>query len=215
MKEHFIETTRQARYFSLGENNANLRDVWIVLHGYLQHPLDLLAHFSFLNNGHTLVIAPEGLSRAYRKGVSGAVGASWMTKECRAEEISDYVSFLNKLFAHLSKDFPAHARLHLLGFSQGVAALCRWYAQSDIQAHQIILWCGSIPDEVTIEKGKKEWPYTSYVCARNDIFVSHDMQKKNVQRLHDAGIPVNEITFDGKHEIDDALLQKMASLTNT
>ena len=67
-------------------------------------------------------MAPEGLSRFYLDAGAGKVGASWMTKEDRAHEIEDYLSYLEQVRAAIIPPVP----LTILGFSQGVATAARW-----------------------------------------------------------------------------------------
>ncbi|MBK9635339.1 MAG: hypothetical protein IPO64_12805 [Bacteroidetes bacterium] len=43
------------------------------------------------------VIAPEALSKGYIDGLTGRVGASWMTKEDRTNEIQDYINYLESV----------------------------------------------------------------------------------------------------------------------
>ena len=43
--------------------------------------------------GYT-IIAPQGLHKFYLEGTSGRVGASWMTKENREDDIKNYLVYL-------------------------------------------------------------------------------------------------------------------------
>jgi hypothetical protein len=54
-----------------------------------------------------IIIAPEGLSRFYRKGFSGDVVASWMTKDDRLDDMEDYVRYLNDLHLAHPECYPA------------------------------------------------------------------------------------------------------------
>ena len=111
---------KTARVFVLG-SVEKATDVWIVLHGYAQLANTFLSEFEHLANGHTAIVAPEGLHRFYRKGFYGDVVASWMTKEDRLTDIQDYVNYLNNLV----QSFPKSVQnVHVLGFSQCVATAC-------------------------------------------------------------------------------------------
>ena len=59
---------------------------------------DFIKTFDELASNGDFVIAPEALSRLYVKGDYGNVGANWMTKEDRENEISDYINYLDELF---------------------------------------------------------------------------------------------------------------------
>ena len=99
----------------------------MVLHGYRQLARRFLRRFEPVAGDHRRIVAPEGLSRFYadpgrgRHGPASAVGASWMTREDRENEIRDYVAYLDQLWQHLRTDSPGRTRLVVLGFSQGVA----------------------------------------------------------------------------------------------
>src|SRR5712691_10353388 len=99
---HSIEVRRTARYFTLGPTHGFPRELWIVCHGYGQLANRFLSHFSPLDDGTRLVVAPEGLSRFYVDPLSERrtqsvprIGASWMTKEARQSEIDDYIAYLD------------------------------------------------------------------------------------------------------------------------
>src|SRR3989344_9498015 len=101
MKEQHFTTQRTARYYTIGELNNKTKTIWIVLHGYMQSAAFFIKQFEVLKNDTTFIVAPEALSRAYVNGVSGKVGASWMTKEERESEIADYIFYLNSLSKHI------------------------------------------------------------------------------------------------------------------
>ena len=101
MKERHIRVARAARYYTLGSAGRHLREVWLVCHGYRQLARRFLPRFAGLDDGTRMIVAPEGLSRFYlrdsasRHGEEVPVGATWMTREDRENEITDYVAFLN------------------------------------------------------------------------------------------------------------------------
>ena len=82
MKIHHIPVKRQARYYTLGTLDTNTKHVYIVLHGYGQLASQIIHKFDDMAD-EVFIIAPEGLSRFYWDGMTGTVGASWMTKEDR------------------------------------------------------------------------------------------------------------------------------------
>src|SRR5215831_7445873 len=139
MTEHHLVVTRTARYFAIGGSGGagdaanELRELWIVLHGYGQLAARFLEPFAPLAGPWRRIVAPEGLSRFYldrsRVGVNtqAGVGATWMTREDRDHEIADQITYLDALLDRLLTDAPSpDVRLCVLGFSQGVATVCRW-----------------------------------------------------------------------------------------
>lgn len=125
-KEKSIKTLRTARYYQLGELNAETSRIWIVVHGYGQLASYFIQHFKPFVDANTCVIAPEGLSRFYLDGKWDRVGATWMTKEDRLNEIEDYVRFLDSVLDSALVDVVKTPEIVLLGFSQGTATVWRW-----------------------------------------------------------------------------------------
>ncbi len=101
MRERHIRVARTARYYTLGSPGTHLRELWLVCHGYRQLAGRFLPRFADLDDGTRLIVAPEGLSRFYLHDPAGGhgkevpIGATWMTREDRENEITDYVGFLD------------------------------------------------------------------------------------------------------------------------
>ena len=125
---HRINVPRSARYHLLGDRRG-AEELWLVLHGYSQLASSFLKWFEPVARPGRLIVAPEGLSRAYFDE-SGArrVGASWMTREDREAEIEDYVRYLDALTDELMGSIPPLPRIQVHGFSQGAATAARWAA---------------------------------------------------------------------------------------
>ena len=122
---------KTARYYTLGAAPYITKTVWFVLHGYGQAAEYFIRHFSDLDLGMNVVIAPEGLSRFYVNGLTGRVGASWMTKEDREDEIKDQCEYLNAVAMDAGIDLQnPKQKIVLLGFSQGTATTVRWLLNS-------------------------------------------------------------------------------------
>ncbi|MFW5658828.1 MAG: alpha/beta hydrolase, partial [Bacteroidota bacterium] len=150
--ERKFTTKRTARFMTLGQANADTREVWVVFHGYGQLVRYFIRHFHPLANHTRFMLAPEGLSRFYLgDGEWQRVGASWMTKESRLDEIDDQLRFLNQLFAQETQNINwAHTKLVLFGFSQGVATAWRWLLQGKlpVSASALVAWAGMPPQEL-------------------------------------------------------------------
>lgn len=125
-------------------------ELWIVLHGYGQLATDFLAACAALDDGSRLIVAPEALSRFYdvrsplERHAAASVGASWMTREERAEEIVDQLHWLQQVHDHYRAIAAPSAPLTVLGFSQGTAAASRWVAHGGVTPAHLICWGGSI-----------------------------------------------------------------------
>src|SRR4051812_10601385 len=142
--ERSIEVPRTARYYVLGDDVGDIEEVWFVLHGFGQLARDFVHYFGVLADGKRLVIAPEALNRYYAVGTSvpakdRPVGATWMTREDRDNEIRDYVRYLDLLHEAVVADHP-RARTVVVGFSQGGATASRWAIHGTARIDRLILW---------------------------------------------------------------------------
>ncbi len=203
-KENHIKVTRTARFYTLGEINSDTTRVWVVLHGHKMLAGNFIKTFDELAEGGDYVIAPEALSRLYVKGDSGDVGANWMTKEDRENEISDYVNYLDELFekeiAWFKKDFPIE--VSAIGFSQGAATLSRWLALGHSKVDKAIFWCGNLANDVDYSKSEQFKNTSIYlVFGSNDKYYPADFYKTQVGLLQKHGIEPKYHVFDGGHEI--------------
>ena len=100
-QEHHLNVSRTARYYTIGDLENKPSEVWIVLHGHTYLAKRFIRYFRVLEDDRRLIVAPEGLSRFYVNHEARRVGASWMTREDRLNEIADYVNYLDELYRHL------------------------------------------------------------------------------------------------------------------
>jgi len=160
ISEQHITVQRTARYFTLGgsdDRGREIRDLWIVCHGYGQLAASFLRAFTPIATPSRRIVAPEGLSRFYldsnRKAANPdpRIGASWMTREDREHEIADQIAYLDAVHDHVRAALePSVVRLRVLGFSQGVATVARWLAYGRARADDVIFWAGSFPAEIEL-----------------------------------------------------------------
>ena len=197
-----IKVTRTARYFTLGDNTLPLQTVVYVLHGYGMSAKEFIAQFECLVKPGVMIVAPEGLSRFYRKGFSGDVIASWMTKEDRLAEIEDYVGYLDSL--HRLVVSGKDVITIVLGFSQGVATASRWLYKGAVQISDFIVWCGEFA--VESDKVPLKLPVIRHVFAHHDTFITPEQVEKQSLRLRSLGGEVYNYGFDGGHIIDNPTL---------
>ena len=156
MIAHTLSVSRTARYFTLGDEARPVREVWIGLHGHAQLAARFLRWLAPLDDGATLVVAPEALSRFYLEtrtdGHHGpAIGATWLTREHREADLSDHLRYLDQLVEHLRRPLPASVSIGILGFSQGSALAARWLASGRSPADRAVLWGTPLPADVTPE----------------------------------------------------------------
>ncbi len=208
IKTHNFEVLKTARYSTLGVTE-NFERVWFVLHGYGQLSPFFIKKFQALDDGKTLVVAPEGLHRFYLSNSSGRVGASWMTKEARLDDISDYISFLDQLYQNLLNPFQRRSvQVNILGFSQGVATASRWVANQQVRLDNFVMWAGVFPPDMNF---KQDIPYfnqlnTTIVLGDDDEYVKGDRLEEYKNELKEKQLSYKFISFKGKHDIDEETL---------
>lgn len=203
MKEHRLAVTRSARYFTLGKPG---RDVWFVLHGYGQLAARFLSRFDQIDDGTRLIVAPEGLSRFYlsEDPAERRVGATWMTKEDRIAEIEDYVRYLDAVYADVIGG--AELEVTVLGFSQGATTACRWAALGTSSIGRLIVWGGEVPSDTDMHRARR----LSLVYGSRDEYFTPKVVAATEARLRQQKVDFELIPFDGGHEIDTAVLKKLA-----
>ncbi len=205
MTERHLKVQRTARYHQLGDP-ATARAIWIVVHGYGQLARFFLNSFNELANDR-LIVAPEGLSRFYTDAAHQRVGATWMTREDREEEIADHVAYLDALHGLLMLEV-GNKPLHVLGFSQGVATVSRWIAMGKARPARIVLWGGSLPPELTAAQLQLAFSKCAVdlVHGKQDELVPEAAFRNNEERLRLAGITSRSLVFPGGHTLDPVIL---------
>ena len=191
MREHRLVTARRARYFTVGGGADPLPEAWIVLHGLGQLASAFITYFESIATPERLFVAPEGLNRYYvAPGASGGtrdakVGATWMTREDRENEIADYVDFLDAVHA---RSAATAARVTVLGFSQGVATACRWVAMGKSRVDRLVSWAGQIPPDVDAASLSRLREGVVLVACETDEFAPWIAEGEPEARMAAAGV---------------------------
>jgi predicted esterase len=209
MSVHHIDFSFSGRYYKTGELTAHTRQLWFVLHGYAQLAEHFIKKFAALEEHGICVIAPEGLSRFYLEPLSNRmqtgdsrVGATWMTKEDRQTDITNYLTYLNAIYRHETGHATA-VPVTVLGFSQGAATASRWIADGQVKADRFILWAGILPPDMNFEAGRAalQGKQTFMVYGTEDPYLN-DTRFAELDLLSDKlGVQPQRITFTGRHEI--------------
>jgi len=206
--ENHIKIEKSARYFSLGSFNEKTKTVWILLHGYGQLAKDFIDNFNSLADDSTFIFAPEALHKFYRNNRTGEVGASWMTKEDRLNEIDDNNNYLDKIVQCFSGE---NIKLNLLGFSQGCATASRWIAGRKQIVNNLYLWGSSIPEDLDLSEVGHLFSKSNLklIIGEKDRIVKPEYIKAEFARIKDAGVECELISFNGGHEIRDEVLSEL------
>jgi predicted esterase len=214
--EHAIEVPRTARYYSIGDETGAVEELWFVLHGFGQLAGEFVRYFGDLADGRRMVIAPEALNRYYSASTSvpaseRPVGATWMTREDRQNEIRDYVRYLDLLHDEVAKKHP-NARTIVVGFSQGGATAARWAQLGRSNIARLIMWGATVPPDADLEAGPAAFrgARLTIVIGRKDQYISAASLNAERARLTAAGVGFDVVEYDGGHSIKRAVLLDVA-----
>ena len=203
--KHNIVVPKTANYSTLGDIKT-AKTIWFVLHGYGFLAEFFIKKFEPILTNETCVIAPEALSRFYLNGFHGRVGASWMTKHQRLEEIEDYTNYLQLLFETILKENNGnYTKINIVGFSQGGATASRWLASKKVSCTNFILWASVFPDDLDFNIVSKE-TNTTLIYGNQDEFLTEERIALLRTQIKDSKTACNIITFNGKHDIPKEVL---------
>jgi len=205
-----IKIERTAHVYTLGADAHTAEDIWLVFHGYGQLASRIIRKFDEIEDRRIHVIAPEGLSKFYFKRNPLILGASWMTKMHREDEIEDYLNYLDQIYHSL--DLRANQNFNVLGFSQGSATMMRWINHARPNLGKLVIWAGEFPPDLDYEMAKSYFKTISkkYYCLgnRDEFFTSEIFDKMtSFVSKYDLGFQYKH--FQGKHEINRKLLAQI------
>ena len=207
---HKITTPKTLKITSFG-NPEKAKIGIIALHGYGQLVQFFIRKFYELNPDEVFVIAPEGMHRFYLKGSSGRVGASWMTKEERLDDIQDNMIYLDKVYNQFLEPHNFE-NLVVLGFSQGAATAARWIEHSKVNFTSFIQWAGVFPPDLKLDLSKEKFNKTKhfYVVGNQDpYFKNEEYEKSQKSWLTQQGLSPYFVEFDGVHDLNINCLQSL------
>lgn len=210
-----LQIEKKARYFQLGNPGNNTSIVWVVLHGYGMLSEFFIQKFKKLENKNTLILAPEALNRFYIDTNYGRVGASWMTKDERQDDIKENIKYLNSLMDQIIKEIGHNRfKINVLGFSQGGATACRWLFKSGLKFENLIMWAGDIPKDTLTEENRLKWSdmNTHLVMGKKDELINEEMKAKFLKLVTDYKLDYKLTLYDGDHRIyPDVLMELIKS----
>jgi predicted esterase len=213
---HTRETVRTGRYALIGAEPATARRIWIALHGYGQLAPRFLRPFEGVVPADTCVVAPEGLSRFYRempkadRSHQQQIGATWMTREQREDDIADALRWLDTVYAEVvgARSLDAFG---VLGFSQGVATATRWVSSRAVRPAAFVVWAGELAydiDQTRLASQLTDSAVTLVVGER-DPFVSAAVREQALAAIRAWHPAAQAVTFDGEHHLDATVLRDL------
>jgi len=169
-----------------------------VAHGYGFLAENFIKRFRDLGENEHFVIVPEALNRFYINGLSGKVGANWMTTEERESEIEDYIKYLDNVYEMFS--LQNYKKLVVLGFSQGGATVARWFQKTDYPVKILVFWGASIPDEV-LEGDKIHQVEIYNILGNDDEFITKEHLEIIMKKYLNVKLKFSQIFYKGGHNI--------------
>jgi len=200
--EEKLTITKTTRYFTHG-NAEKATHLIFALHGYGQLPAFFIRKFQELDHDTYYIVAPEGLHRFYLSGSSGRVGASWMTKEARLDDIEDNMKYLDQLAENICTNNSFSTKT-LLGFSQGGATAARWHEKGSFRADTFVLWASVFPPDLELPKDQHAFSRSKNIFIVGDedeYFKGADIDAMS-SHLSESQLLFETIIYKGKHTIN-------------
>lgn len=209
--ENRISFQFKGRYETIGEPSNDIEHVWFVCHGHGQLAKYFIKKFESLNDGKHLIVAPEGLFRYYLDGFTGRVGATWMTKEDRASDIQNYLTFLSSVYDQVKSKLKPDVKVTLLGFSQGAATISRFATQTNVAFDRLVLWAGIFPPDLPpLESHRKLSDKECFlVYGLNDPYLTESRIQEQSDIAQQIQVAPKVLTFEGEHEMNDQIIQQI------
>jgi predicted esterase len=207
MATNWLEVRQQQRVDVEGQLSPNTEHLWIGLHGYGQLVQFFSRHFRDLANTQRAFVFPQGPHKFYLEGVHGRVGASWMTKEDRLVDIQNQWTFLDEVIAWATSKAP-NARIHFVGFSQGVATGMRYLGNGKFAPMSFLAWAGSWPPDLE-PQGVEALKSTRFKgwFGSEDAYIDLDKQAQITTHYREEfGLEMDWDRYEGGHSFDKAIL---------
>ncbi len=205
VEEHTFTIHKTTRYYSSGDSTKSTK-LLVVLHGYGQSALFFLKKFEFLVTKGYFIVAPEGMHRFYLEGTSGRVGASWMTREARLDDIQDNFMYLESLVQRFLEINP-NLSIDILGFSQGAATVTRWFDKSRFTIRSLVLWASVFPEDVSIDFSSIQATKCVFVLGTKDPYFDVEIEQETLKTY--KALRFDIIRFEGKHEMNQEVLNSL------
>lgn len=211
--ENRIQFQFNGRYHLLGTPGEKIEQVWLVCHGHGHLAQYFIKQFECLNDGKHLIIAPEGLSKYYLKGFTGRVGATWMTKEDRLNDIDNYLTYLEAVYREVVPKLNKSVKITFFGFSQGAATISRFATQTQVHFDRLILWAGIFPPDLpplqSVERLKSKPVY--WVYGTKDPFLTKGIMAEQQEIATQIKVTPEVISFEGEHELYEKVLLRLSN----
>lgn len=209
-QEKQVSYTAKNTYTTLHGITSKTKNIWIVFHGIGYLSKYFLRHFDELDKDENYIVAPQAPSKYYLNGQYKHVGASWLTKEQTTQEITNVLSYVDRVMEN--EQFPASCNLIIFGYSQGVSIAARWVAQRKIQCDHLFLYGGGLPKELKAAQFLflKNKCQVKFLIGNKDEFIQEErltLERKRIEELFhgDAHLQI----YEGGHELQKKIINNL------
>jgi predicted esterase len=212
MEHHKLKVLKTAHYYTIGQPTEGVKYFWFVTHGYGQLASRIIRKFEiFEGNDAHFIVAPEALNRFYWKFQTNEVGASWMTKNDRLDEIEDYSNFLTTVFEQFTAQLPQDVKIILFGFSQGCATQLRWILRGCPKFDNLILWGGTLPEDLDYQPFENYFSNKKlhFIVGNTDEFINQKAIDWHLDFAKLQKLNMDYTLFEGKHEVLTDILEDL------
>ena len=195
-------------YSTLNTLTDHTKNVWFVCHGMSYLSRYFLKYFDELDAIENYIIAPQAQSKHYIAPKFKHVGASWLTKENTLKDTDNVMRYFDAVFE--AEQLPNHLNLIVVGYSQGVSVALRYVAKRQLNCSQLVLMSGGIPKELQAGDFKFSKAKATMIYGLNDEYLDEarilSEQNKAIELFGDK---LTVVPFEGKHEVNKALINTM------
>jgi len=185
----------------------------IVLHGFGQRAEEFSKVFETLPSAGILVAAPQGPHQFYPKFPAREVGFSWLTRYERDQSVVDFIGYMQQFVELLKTDYAVDlSRLYVLGFSQGVSMVYRFWAHGAAPVRGIIAVSSDLPPDVAERLSFMRPTNILLVHGREDQMVSINKAREAETILRAHSMPVELLEFDGGHYVPSLAVERVAQM---
>ena len=205
-----VSYTSVNTYETMNKLDANVKNIWFVFHGIGFLSRFFLKYFRVLNNDKNYIVAPQAPSKYYLNDEYKNVGASWLTKEETALEITNLLNYVDEVYR--AEHSPPGDKLIVFGYSQGVSIAARWVAKRKIRCKKLIFYAGGLPNELNAKDFDFLGEETDIVMifGDKDPYLIPDRLEREKEKLHSLfGGRARIVVFKGGHELLSDEIQKL------
>ena len=194
-------------YSTLNTINPTTKRIWLVCHGMGYLSRYFLKYFKDLDPSENYIIAPQAPSKYYIQPKMH-VGANWLTKDNTDQGTDNIMNYFDAIFE--AEQIPKDANLIVFGYSQGVSVAMRYVAKRQLQCSQLVMHSGGIPKELKAEEFSFLNAKISLIYGVDDEYLDDERMQYETNRVKELfGEDITVISFEGKHEVNVALLNSL------